>query len=68
VRQTAAYKLPIVRRAILRFCLQCPGKKASAYVAARTKEDAEAVSEARELLDLEQSTNPDPSKTPAKRK
>jgi hypothetical protein len=55
VRKGAAYKLPIVQRAVLRFCLSCPGNaKAAAYVAERRKEDADAVKEAQELLELEQ--------------
>jgi hypothetical protein len=59
VRRTAAYKLPIVRRAILRYCLSCPGNaRAAAYVAEQRKEDAEAVKEAEELLKLEQDTPP----------
>jgi hypothetical protein len=71
VRKADAYKLPIVRRAILRYCLQCPGKgPAQAYVAEQTKADAEAVSEAKELLELEQTTTkpttPDATKKPKK--
>jgi len=72
VCKTDAYKLPIVKRAILRFCLQCEGKgkaAAAAYVTEQTKADAEAVTEARELLELEQSiTRPDPTTKPAKKK
>jgi hypothetical protein len=68
VRKTDAYKLPIVKRAILRFCLECPGKKAAGYVAERTKADPDAVSEAKELLELERSTNQsDPTTTPGKK-
>jgi hypothetical protein len=67
VRKTAAYKLPIVKRAILRFCLQCEGKPAAAaYVAERTKADAESVSEARELLELERATTKPNAKAPAR--
>jgi hypothetical protein len=72
VRKTDAFKLPIVKRAILRFCLQCRGgpdatkRLAADYVAEQTKADAEAVSEARELLDLEQTTKP--AVAPAKKK
>jgi hypothetical protein len=54
VCKTEAYKQPIVRRAILRYCLSCPGKPAAAHVAEQRKENAEAVSEAEELLKLDQ--------------
>jgi len=55
VVKTTAYKQPIVRRAILRYCLQCPGNAAAqAYVAERRKADPKAVEEAEELLKLEQ--------------
>jgi len=55
VAKTDAIKQPIVRRAILRYALQCKGNKAAeAYVAERRKEDAKAVEEAEELLKLEQ--------------
>jgi hypothetical protein len=78
VRKTDAYKLPIVKRAILRFCLQCQlndatrkgssaPSAAAAYVAEQKKADPEAVSEAKELLELEQSTLK-PATTPAKKK
>jgi hypothetical protein len=57
VRKTAAYKLPIVKRALLRYCLQAQGvPAAAAYVAERRKSDPEAVKEAQELLDLEKET------------
>jgi hypothetical protein len=67
VRKTDAYKLPIVKRAILRYCLQCQGKPAAAaYVAEQTKIDAEAVSEQKELLELAEPTKPNPT-PPAKK-
>src|SRR5206468_200262 len=55
VRKTDAYKLPIVKRAILRYCLQYQGKSktAAAYVTEQTRIDAETVTEAREVLELE---------------
>jgi hypothetical protein len=44
----------VIKRAVLRYCLQCKGNAAAkAFVAAREKEDAEAVKDARELLELE---------------
>lgn len=62
---TEAYKQPIVKRAVLRYCLQCSGNKdAEAFVAARRKADPKAVEEADELLKLEQdATKPTTSGT-----
>jgi hypothetical protein len=53
--KTPAYKeVNVIRRSILRYCLQCKGHDAAtAYVAARRKEDAEAVTDAEELLKIE---------------
>jgi len=64
VVKTTAYKQPIVRRAILRYCLQCQGNAAAnAYVAERRKADPKAVEEAEELLKLEQdASKPTPPK------
>jgi hypothetical protein len=57
VVKSDAFKESIVRRAVLRFCLQCKDNKAAqAYVAERRKADAKAVEEAEELLKLEQDT------------
>ncbi len=55
LRGTPVYnKMPIVRRAMLRYCLSCPANAAAkAYVAERRKADAEGVEEAEELLKLE---------------
>jgi hypothetical protein len=66
VGDTSAYKLPIVKRAILRYCLQYKNTdkskpeiaaKVKAYLEARRKADPEAVKEAEELLKLEQESN-----------
>ncbi len=57
VIKTDAYKQPIVRRAVLRYALQCQDNAAaSAFVQQRRKEDAKAVEEAEELLKLEEDT------------
>jgi hypothetical protein len=55
VAKTPAYKeVNVIRRSILRYCLQCQGHKGAAdYVAARRKEDPEAVTDAEELLKIE---------------
>jgi hypothetical protein len=58
VAKTPAGKLAIVKRAILRYCLQCKGVAAATdYAKERRKEDAEGVAEAAELLKIEQETN-----------
>jgi hypothetical protein len=59
VTKTDLYKVPIIKRSILRYSLQCKGSKdAEAFVAAFRKADAEAVSQAEELLKLELSVQP----------
>lgn len=51
--KTEAHKIPIVRRAMLRYALRCKGNAAAdAYVVAKRKVDPEAVTDAQELLDL----------------
>jgi hypothetical protein len=55
LRKKPAYEIPIVRRAVLRFALSCKGNAAAArYVEGQRKKDAQAVSDAEELLKLEQ--------------
>ncbi len=56
LRTTEAYtKVPIVRRSVLRFALSFPDVAAdSAFVAEQRKADPQAVSEAEEILKLEQ--------------
>ncbi|MFO0930064.1 MAG: hypothetical protein U0736_24075 [Gemmataceae bacterium] len=71
VSKTAAFKQPIVKRALLRYCLQCQGvTEATAYVADRRKADPKVVEEAEELLKLEQEpatpATPDGTKGAAK--
>jgi hypothetical protein len=59
VTKTNLYKVPIVKRSILRYCLQCQDNKAAdAFVTAFRKADPEAVSQAEELLKLELSVQP----------
>jgi hypothetical protein len=59
VCKTPAYKLAIVKRAVLRYCLQCKGNAAAdRYVAGLKKEDPDKVKEALELLQLEAETTP----------
>jgi hypothetical protein len=63
------YEVPIVRRSVLRFCLSCPDNPAAArYVAEQRKKNPDAVSQAEELLRLEQTPPPPPaSSSPAKK-
>lgn len=58
VVKSDAYKAqPIVKRAVLRYALQCKDSKAAeAFVTERRKADVKAVEEAEELLKLEQDT------------
>jgi hypothetical protein len=59
LRKTPAYEIPIVRRSVLRFALSCKGNAAAArYVEEQRKKDAQAVSDAEELLKLEQTPPP----------
>jgi len=61
LQKTEAFKIPIVRRAVLRFALSCKGNTAAAaYVTEQRKKDAQAVADAEELLKLEQ-TPPTPT-------
>jgi hypothetical protein len=48
------YDLPIIQRAVLRFMISSPKKAAKAYVEKIRKEDEEAVTDAEELLKIEQ--------------
>lgn len=48
-----SHDVPIVRRAILRYALSCPDKKAKDYVEAVRQKDAEMVKDVEELLKLE---------------
>lgn len=70
LRNTKSYEIPIVRRAILRFALNCQDSKVKGSAAARAyvdeirKKDAQMVADAEELLKLEQT--PPATATPAK--
>jgi hypothetical protein len=48
-----SHDVPIIRRAILRYALSCPGTQAAAYVTEMRKKDPESVKDAEELLKLE---------------
>jgi hypothetical protein len=56
LRGTKAFDVPIVRRAVLRYCLQCKDNPAAAaYVKEQREKDPDKVAEAEELLELEKS-------------
>ncbi len=57
LRMHKVYATPIIRRAILRFALDCKDNKACAdYVAEMRKKDADMVRDAEELLRLQETT------------
>jgi hypothetical protein len=58
-----SHDVPIIRRAILRYALSCPQKKAEVFVDNLRKKDAEMVKDTEELLKLE--TTPPAPKPPA---
>jgi hypothetical protein len=58
VAKRPSHNLPIVRRAVLRYALQCPGAPAAAFVAERRKTNPELVADVEELLRLEEPTPP----------
>jgi hypothetical protein len=68
LKGTPAFEQAIVRRSVLRYALSCEDKVASAkaYVDEQRKKDAQAVSDAEELLKLEQ-TPPAPAVPAAKK-
>jgi hypothetical protein len=55
-----SHNVPVIRRAVLRFMLQCPNPRAAAFVREQRQRDREWVSDAEELLRLE--SEPTPSK------
>lgn len=65
IRSKEAGKVAIVRRAILRFALRCPGDAAKTFVESARSEDKRAVEDAEELLKLEE-TPPSPPVTDKK--
>jgi hypothetical protein len=65
IRSKEAGKVAIVRRAILRYALRCPGDAAKSFVESARAEDKRAVEDAEELLKLEETP---PSPAPADKK
>jgi hypothetical protein len=58
LRNKASHNVPIIRRAILRYALACPGSEASSYVEEQRKKDPRLVQDAVELLKLESAATP----------
>lgn len=56
------FNTPILRKAILRYALQCPSGRASDFVKTQRARDAEWVTETLELLNLESTPAPQPAK------
>ena len=65
-----SHDIPIIKRSILRYALQCPKEAAQTFVAERRKKDPDAVQSSEELLKLEQLPPkvPQASAAPAKSK
>jgi hypothetical protein len=53
-----SHQAPFMRRAILRYAVQCPGPQAREFVAGVRRDNAELVAETEELLKLERSQAP----------
>jgi hypothetical protein len=53
-----SHDVPVVKRAILRFALQCPRARARSFVEAQRKRDADWVKDTEELLKLESPASP----------
>jgi hypothetical protein len=51
-------EVPVIRRAVLRYALQCPGPVAARYVTEVQKADPQLVQDTLELLELEAATPP----------
>jgi hypothetical protein len=49
-----SYELPVVKRSVLRYALQCPDPAAAEFVSARRKADRDLVADMEELLRLEE--------------
>jgi hypothetical protein len=58
------HNIPIIKRSILRYALECPKESAKAFVDARRKADPDAVQSSEELLKLEKMPPSPPAVTP----
>ncbi len=62
LKDKESHNVPIIKRSILRYALQCPTDAAKAFVAERRKQDPDAVQSSEDLLKLE-ATPPTPAAT-----
>lgn len=53
LQEKKSHDVPIIRRAILRYALSCPSKKAGVFVEAMRQKDGEMVKDVEELLKLD---------------
>jgi hypothetical protein len=65
LKEKESHNIPIIKRSILRFALECPKDGAKSFVESRRKADPEAVQSAEELLKLEKTPLSLPQPTPA---
>ncbi len=49
----SSHNVPIIRRSICRYAMQCPRAKAAAFVAEVRKKDPQAIADTEEMLQLE---------------
>ena len=68
LRKKESHDIPIIRRSVLRFALSSPLKEAKKYVEAQRKEDELTVTDAEELLKLEQQQTQAPAPSEPKTK
>lgn len=59
------FNQPIIQRSILRYALQCPGKKAARYVEAMRREDPTWVKDVEAILELDKPQPPPKEPSPA---
>src|SRR5207248_1077890 len=64
LKDKESHNIPIIKRSILRYALQCPKDEAKSFVAERRKQDPDTVQSSEELLKLE-AMPPTPQPTPA---
>lgn len=60
-----SHNVPVIRRAVLRYALRCPGERAAKFVREQRQRDRDWVNDAEELLRLE--AEPPAPQTPAKK-
>ena len=64
LKDKESHNIPIIKRSILRYALECPKEAAKAFVDARRKADPDAVQSSEELLKLEKMPPTPPAATP----